>query len=239
MKNHEDKSDIRAQVMEAIRAHRIEARPRWHFFLVSLAGVLVLAIIAISLLYVASLSLFILREHGLLVVPAFGWRGIAALVRSLPWLVLGLFAVLALMFGSIMRRYGALYRRPAIISLAFVLFLAVLAGFLVAKTPFHRQLAADAREGRLPSPVGMLYAEPFRTHGAPDMYVGTIVATVPDGFLAVVDDGDQLVHVIITRRTILPAGADFGVGERIMTIGDTVATDTLEAFGVSDMDIDW
>lgn len=233
------KPDIRSQVMEAIRARRVEAKPRWHFLLASVAGALAFAILAISLLYVTSLLLFILREHGLLVVPAFGWRGLASLTASLPWLVLGLSLVLAALFGSAVRRFAAFYRRPALVSSAAVLFVAVLTGLFVAKTPLHRLLAAEARDGRLPSLLGVWYREPFRTQRGPDAYAGTIVATVPDGFLAA-DDGDSpLVHVIITRRTMLPDGADFRIGARIMAIGDMVATATLEAYGVRAMDEDW
>lgn len=230
---------IKDHVMEAIRAHRVEPRPRWHFVLLSLAGALGVLILVVSLLYVASLCLFILREHGLVVMPSFGWRGMTALSHSLPWLVLGFFLVLGVLVGSFIRRFAALHRRPLLVSVFAVLVLALLAGFLLAKTSVHRRLADGARAGNLPRALSMWYREPFRTKRSPDSYLGTIVATVPDGFLARMEDGERFVHIIITRRTMLPDGGEFSIGERFMAIGDIVATDTLQAFGVRLMDSDW
>lgn len=230
---------LKEQVMHAIREHRVEPRPRAYFTLYTLAVALLAFILAICLLYVASLVLFILREQGLLVVPAFGWRGIAVLTHSLPWLVIGLFLVLGILFGSVIRRFAHLHRRPFLVSFAAVALLALLGGFLLAKTSTHRRIARHVRDGSLPRVFGIGYREPFRTKHAPDAYIGTIISMAPDGFFVRLEEEERLVHAIIERRTMLPDGGEFSIGERVMTIGDLVATDTLRAVGVRVMDGDW
>ncbi|MBM3272193.1 DUF4175 domain-containing protein [Candidatus Kaiserbacteria bacterium] len=237
--NKEKGTTLKEQVMLAIREHRVEPRPRAYFVLYTLAAALLAFVLAACLLYVASLALFISREQGLLVVPAFGWRGVTVLMYSLPWLVIALFLVLGILFGSVIRRFAQLHRRPFLVSFVAVALLALIGGFLLSKTPTHRRIERHVRDGSLPHIFGIGYREPFRTKHAPDAYVGTIITTTPDGFLTRLEEGDRLVYVVIERRTMLPDGSEFSVGERVMTIGDVVATDTLRAVGVRVMDSDW
>ena len=68
------------------------------------------------------------------------------------------------------------------------------------------------------------------------MYDGTITAVTPQGFDTKDSDGDRVVHIVISKRTMLPDGADFSIGEHIMAIGTMIATDTMQAFGVRDID---
>jgi hypothetical protein len=227
---------IRRSVMDAIGKGRITMRPRWHFILLSALAAIGAIFVLLALLYMASLSLFFLHANGALSVPAFGGRGWFSFIRSIPWLLILLIVIFAVLLEIVVRRYAFVYRKSLLLSAVIIVVVTFLGGFLIAATPFHRQMAFYADHNELPPPLAFVYGAPFRAPPPPDIYHGIILATTTDGFIIVDQNGAGTTTVRIDGRTRLPDGVDFSVGTDVVVVGDRIGSSTVQAFGVRESD---
>jgi hypothetical protein len=231
----EQRQSLQEGVMNAIRKGEVRMKPRWHFLLLSLLSVTGVFIVLLALLYIASLALFFLRDSGVWFTPSFGVRGWLSLVHTLPWPLLLLVLLFAIVLELLVRRYAFVYKKPLLTSLVGIVVLIVLGGFAIARTPLHRELMHSALRGQLPAPMGILYAAPVRMPPPPDVYRGQILAILRNG-LVIADEGSAgTTTVLITPGTRLPYGQEFVVGERVVVVGD-VASGTVRAFGIREID---
>jgi len=226
-------------VMKAIREGHVHMRPRWHFLLLS-ALTLTGAILAfLTLLYIVSLGVFFLRDSGALFAPSFGARGWLTLLRSLPWLLIGFVVIFFVILEYLVKRYAFVYKKPLLLSVSGILCIVFIGGVAIARTPLHHTMLVSARHGFLPAPLSALYGHPLRQTSPDDMYHGQIVDVIQGGFVLVdedTEDGHGTTTVLLTPRTRLPYGEDFTLGERVVVVGDEVATGTIQAFGVREID---
>ncbi len=82
-------STIKEKVTSAITNGKANMRPKWHFILRGVLLSLGLILVAIALLYVASLIVFALKQTGLIMTPGMGGRGFGVFLFSAPWLLVG------------------------------------------------------------------------------------------------------------------------------------------------------
>ncbi len=234
--NEHNTQTLRAEVMDAIHKGHVRMKPRWHFVLLSLLVALGSIIAILALIYVASLSVFLLRDSGVWFAPSFGLRGWFALFHALPYALLLLIILFVLILELLVRRYTFVYRKPLLVSVGGIIALIIVGGFAIAQTPFHRAMASFAHDNRLPPPFNALYGPSMRIARPPDVYRGVIVATTSQGFTLSDPDGDVQSKVVITPRTRLPYGEDFSLGMTVLVVGDVVGTDTIQAFGVREIE---
>ena len=222
---------MRGKVMDAIHEGAVRMRPRWHFLLLSMLGVVGALILLLALVYSVSLMVFFLRASGAWFLPAFGGRGWLDFFRSLPWLLIALLALLVLVLEAAVSRYSFVYKKPLALSAIAIIAVVLLGGLALAQTPLHRQLARFARDGLLPAPLHTLYRPPFHMRSG-NVYHGTIVAPTTRGFI-MTDRGESTTSVVIMQRTRLPYGEDFAPGDTVVVIGDSnTMMEAVEAFGI-------
>ena len=70
-------------ILETIKARHIAMRPKWHFVLKSSLKVLGIIMLFLTIIFMASFILFVLRATGVLFVPLFGFRAISLLFALL------------------------------------------------------------------------------------------------------------------------------------------------------------
>jgi hypothetical protein len=233
--NHSNEHSVRTDVMDAIRKGRIQMRPRWHFVLLSALTIVGVFIVFLTLLYVTSLTVFFLRDSGVWFAPAFGLRGWWVLLRRIPWLLVLFIAAFIAVLEILVRRYAFVYRKPLLASVLVILALVFLGGFAIEQTPFHPELDLSARRGQLPPPFGMVYRGPLRMPRPDDSYHGEIVNLTQNGFVIFDEDDAGTTTVVVTPGTRFPYGADFSPGQRVIVVGDRIATGTVQAFGISEI----
>lgn len=225
---------VKQSVMERIRKGGVTMRPRWHFILLSTLSAVGILAFALFLLYVTSLVLFFLRQSGALYLGDFGGRGWYDLLRSLPLPILFLLLVFVIVLEVLVRRYALVYKKPLLASVFAILAIVLLGGYALERSPLHGTLAGLARLRLLPQPVEGLYRPPFLMR-ADDVYRGVIIATSTGGFV-IMDHGHGTTTVRLTPRTRLPEGEDFAAGDSVVVIGDSVGTDTVQAFGAREVE---
>lgn len=225
---------IQDVVMERIRKGGVLMRPRWQFVLLGVlwaAGALLTLVLA---LYLVSLFVFLLRESGLLFVPAFGMRGWFDILRSAPFYIIGLIAICALIINLLARHFAFAYRRPLTVSLGAVLLVTFAGGLLVGATPLHTELRRSAEHGYLPSPFDVPYRHDMRPPPPDDFHKGIVI--LRDGSLLYLRNADGgTTTVRISPRTRLPFGADLEPGDAVVVIGDETSG-AIEAFGLREID---
>lgn len=231
-----ENQSIEKKVMDAIQKGGVRMRPKWHFVLSSLLAFLGVLILSLALLYAFSLALFFMRDSGVFFAPSFGPRGWWDFLQGAPWLLLSLVLIFIVLLEHLVRRYSFVYKKPLLISALVILLFVALGGYVIAQTQFHRQLAMVASRGQLPPPMKFLYDDTLRMPPPREVYRGVIADIDDHSFVIVSKRPPGTTTIIIGPRTRLPFGGDFSVGELILVVGDVIATDTIRAFGVREVE---
>lgn len=209
--------NLKEEIARAIETGRVKMKPRWHFALRGGAVVAGAAFVALALLYLVSFIIFSLRQSGALFVPAFGWRGVAVLLSSLPWLLVLSALVLAVLLELLVRRYQFSYGRPLLYTVLGVVVLALMGGVLVERTAVHRTLLLRAQRDRLP-----LGARLYRGYGMSrpkNIVVGTVTTLTSSGCRLRGPAGQELT-VTFTEKTLFPQGHDLAPGDTVVVFGE-------------------
>ena len=233
MTNHNDhKPSLRDAVLEAIQSGNVTMRPKWHFVLRAILALVGIGIVVLTLLYLASFILFLLRRSGMMFVPVFGARGWFIFIRSLPWLLFALLALFIVVLQILVQHYSFAYRKPLVYSVVGIVVIVIAGGSIVAQTSFHRRFMRNAERHHVP------FAEPFyRQFGHPrfrSIHRGIITQAESNGFTMSAQD-EEPITVMISPKTRLPLGADFSAGDMVVVFGD-LDDHTIEAFGVRKID---
>jgi hypothetical protein len=216
--------------MDAIRSGKVHMRPRWKFVLSGVLAALGGVILLLTLLYITSFAFFELRQSGALFVPVFGMRGVFAFFAALPVLLIILILLFIVVLEILVRRYRVGYRTPLLVSVAAVLLVVVIGGWVLERTRIHEELLRQNRApGGLPPFLSMMYRPD--SDRVPDIYHGMIVSMIPGGFLLADDNGAGTTTVLIDPSTRLPLGAGFNPGDEVVVFGDD-ASGTVHAIGI-------
>lgn len=207
-------------------------KPRWRFALESALWVLAAFIVTLALIYLASFIIFSMRETGAWFAPAFGMQGLLLFLLATPWLLVTAAIVFVGLLELFVAHYGFAYRRPVLYSVLGITFFVAAGGLIVADTPLHRQLFAEARADRLPV-AGTLYRR-FGMERLGNVHRGVIVL-VGEGAFDMETRRRETVRVLVPPAAMFPYGIDFGEGDAVVVIGDR-ASGTIYAIGVRKID---
>lgn len=222
MNNEEEKKSIPDKVLERIKSGQVKMRPRWQFVLRAVLIVVGIVIVLLALLFLASFTLFAMRENGLLFAPLFGFRGWFSFLRSLPWVLVLLAILFVLVLEVLVRRYSFAYRRPLVYTVLGILVVVTLGGVLIFHTPLHDSIFDAARRHREGVPfVGDFYRG-FGFERFGDIHRGVITTTTDSGFV-IARPGGQTTNIVISSSTKLPLGS-LGEGMVVIVFGEEGTT---------------
>jgi len=213
-----DKETIHSRVLQKIKDDKVQMKPKIHFVLQTIlfAGAILLAF-GLTL-YAASFILFILRNNGILFLSTFGFPGIGAAFLSLPWLLMGIVAVLIVILELLGRHFSFVYRRPLIYSMFGIILLVLAGSVAVAFTSIHQRALQFTREHHVPlgSPLYERYSRgesPFHQGS-----IGTITDINDEGFLLLNVKGETIT-ISTSTETRFPRDESLLVGDRVMILG--------------------
>ncbi len=214
MSQTDPENGMRREVMAAIAAGKASMRPKWHFVLTGALFVTGVLIALCVVLYLASFTVFSMRETGAWSAPAFGMDGLAPFLRALPLTLITLSLVFVLVLEALVRRYSFAYRTPLLYSLLAILIIVAIASPFIA--PFHRAPFQAARKGKL-RVAGQLYRR-FAPPRAKNIRHGTVESLVMGGFV-LRDIADATSLVLVAPGTRLPNDRPFEIGETVTIFG--------------------
>lgn len=217
--------------MDAIRSGRVHMRPRWKFILSGALAALGAVILLFTSLFIVSFSIFTLRQTGVLFVPVFGVRGVFTFFTALPLILIVLLVLFVVILEVLVRRYRVGYRTPLLVSVLTILIMVAIGGYAIDRTRVHEIMLRQARlPGGLPPPIAVMYRTGVQH--IPDVYHGTIVSTIPGGFLMVDDNGAGTTTVLVDPSTQMLPGSNFQLGEEVVVFGED-ASGSVHALGIA------
>ena len=143
-------SPIKKRVMAAITSGNTYMRPKWYFILRGILFSLGLILLAIALVYVASLIVFALKQTGLLTTPSMGLRGIGIFLLSAPWALVGTAVLFIITLEILVQKFSFAYKRPLLISITAIFIVAFVGTLIISRAHLHEFLHEQARKGTLP-----------------------------------------------------------------------------------------
>lgn len=215
MKNN--MNNLKETVLKRIQSGEVSMRPKWHFVL---KGILLLSgvgLLLLSLIYLLSFTLFVLRESGVLFVPGFGLRGMFALVFSSPWLLIVLALVFIIALEILVRRYSFAYKKPLLYSVVGIVFISLVGVTVMAQTTVHERIQQSADQGNLPF-IGDVYRAYNQKEGR-QVHVGIIEEVTENGYIVSGKRGEELI-VNTDQSTRFVNVDEPEVGESIVILGE-------------------
>ena len=132
---------IEDRVFEAIQSGKVRMKPRWYFTVQKLGIALAAFVALITLMFLASFMVYVLRENGVWFAPGFGAWGWYLLFASLPWVLVVISLILLAVFASLLRQYPFVYQRPLLYPLLAAVIMLLVGSVLINLTPFHREFS--------------------------------------------------------------------------------------------------
>lgn len=216
MDNDNNKNSIQQNVLKAISAGKVKMRPKWIFVFHTALLVVGTILIALTVLYLASLIIFILRQTGVLHVPGFGLHGINTFFASAPWILILIAIVFIILLQVLIKKYSFGYGRPLLYSAFGIILLVVVGGLLVEKTSVHRQLFMRAENHNLPMAGGLYRLFGERDHDG--ITIGAIIEFRDPDF-TISTQGGEVVMVDVTPQTKSFPGMILNVGKIVEVFG--------------------
>jgi hypothetical protein len=211
------KQTVQESVLENIRRHKVSMRSKKYFVLQTLLLAVGVVVVFLAIIYLASFVVFGLSETGLWFTPHFGLRGWFIFFRSLPWVLILLTLVFALILEIMVRRYSFAYRRPLLYSMLGIVGLVLIGGFLISRSRFHHQFRQYGRERHIPM-VGGFYRR-FGTPHFREVHQGVIQEILPSGFVLELEGGETST-VIFTPQTRFFQGKNLLASDTVVVFGD-------------------
>lgn len=208
---------VREHVFSKIE--RGEARMRTQRYFVFKGALMAVGamLIVLTLLYLMSFILFVLRRTGAWFAPSFGLRGIGVFLVSLPWFLIVAAAVFIVLTEVFIQRYAFVYRKPILYSFIGIVVLVAGGGFLVSRTALHSGMLKYVEEHEVP-----LMAPLYRGYGMwhlPRIHAGIVTAVNGEGFCLTNLSGETFT-VLADEAARFPFAGQFLEGDDVVILGE-------------------
>ncbi len=203
---------MRQNVLSAIESGQIKMRSKWKYVTSTALLTVGVLLIALSLLYLASFIVFILRETGVLFEPGFGLMGLGLFFASLPWILIILSIIFVFLLQIMIKRYSFVYGSPLLYSVLGILIIVIAGGISLGYSSLHQKL--------LPSENHLPFAGPFyrQFNKRPDNLIFGVINKITDTGYKIFDPKAGEVEVIVSPQTQVPPEKLF-TGNTILILG--------------------
>lgn len=203
---------IRQNVLSAIESGQIKMRSKWKYITSTALLMVGVLLIALSLLYLASFIVFILRATGVLFEPGFGLMGLGLFFSSLPWILIILSLIFIFLLQIMIKRYAFVYGSPLLYSVLGILIIVIAGGISLGYSSLHQKLLQG--ENHLPF-AGYFYQQ---FNKRPDNLTFGVISQITDTGYKIQDPKMGEMEVVISPQTQIPPDK-LTVGESILILG--------------------
>lgn len=220
---------IKQDVLAAIQKGQVVMRPRWKFVVEAALLIGLLILLFVTSLFFSSFVFFAARLGGIWYTPSFGSEGYGVFFKSLPWLIILIFAIICVLLWFVAKKFSFMYHKPIAVSASVLVLIAVFGGYVLDTVHFHNAVMKGAAKG------GPLFVKKFyNDYGfkrSERVFPGQIVQLIEPDFIMTTNNDNTSVRVLISNRTRLPQGADFSTGDFVVVFGQK-QEDNITAKGV-------
>lgn len=233
MQEEHNHTPVQESVLENIKNHHVSMRSKKYFLLQTALFVTGMIIVIGTLLYLASFIVFGLAESGIWFVPLFGLKGWFVFFKSLPWVLILLVLVFALILEVMVRRYSFAYRRPLLYSMLGIVGLVLIGGFIISRIHLHQQIRQYGRMHGVPM-VGGFYRR-FGTPNMREVHKGIIREQGLSQFVIEGSTGETSTVFFASGTRILQFRKEgFSASDTVIIFGDRDGR-TIRAFGIKNI----
>lgn len=219
---------LQKKIKDAIEKNEVSMHSRMYIYGRTLLWTSATILMFGTVLFFVSALIFVFRANGLHLLPFFGSRGWMALFFSLPWLLLGVVAIVSVLLFTLSRHYAFVYKRPLVHTLLAGIVVLACGGVLIAYTTLHERAYERAHNQHGLPIAGPLYRGAIGDR--PDVHVGIVSELTPDSFVLNRRDG-QKTTIIIEGTTLMHPELQLAEDMLVVVMGDAVE-DTVHALGV-------
>lgn len=230
MENMNNES-IKHLIIEKIKEGEANMRPRWHFILRTVLGIIGIIILILTSIYLVSFVIFAISSSGILTVSSFGFRGLKLFVLSLPWFIILAVLVFMVLLEFLVKKYAFSYKKPLLFSLIAVLILVVVGNFVVFRIGLHEKFFNYANRDGLPIMGGMYLS--YVNHDLGSIHSGQVIG-YSTSTIIIQDGAGRILSILVKPETYFPMGStSVGLGDYVMIMEDSDSkTDDIKAFGI-------
>lgn len=198
MEKENNKKSISENVFSEIKKNRIEMRPKLYFVIKSILFIGFLILLLVFLLYLGSLTIFVLRANNIFDFQGMGYYAFRSIILSFPWYLVFSSVVLIILVEIFSNKFRFVYRNPLIYSL-FVIIVLVLAGsFFVEKSSVHQYFFNLSQREKLPI-MGRMYKN-LGNLDIENAYIGKILEKKDDYWTMELSNG-EVVSLRVNEET--------------------------------------
>ncbi len=232
VEQHDQNKMMGEQVMQSITSGKVKMRSRWYFILRDALGIIAIIIVLLIAVYLASFTIFVLRQSNAPFVSLFGLAGWYALFSSLPLVLIILSTIFIITLAILGRRYPFGYQWPFLYSILGAIFLIVGVSFLFVQDASYDQLFSITPISSQVPFLGTYYPG-LGILQSNQIHRGEIVSLTGDGFI--INEGNSQIDTIIVSSTTKLPPAAFHPGDMVVVFGDASPTGTVFAVGVQEL----
>ena len=211
----EDEMHLEEKVMKKIKEEHITFRSRYVFLAkkLGLSGGLALSLV-LTILFL-NIVFSSLRASENLEFLTFGKSGLLAFLEFFPYRGIIVAVLLFVGASALLSRFDISYQKPFKVLILLLLLLVIGGGTVMTISKINEQLVGRVSGGRVPLLRPFFPARRvLGKHGLAGQ-----ITQIEDGVLTVRTFRGDEVTVVLTRKTRLPAGLDFQVGDFIRAVG--------------------
>lgn len=206
-------------LMKKIRSGEVTMKPRMHFVLQALLAIVGVLFLIASLVYIGSLTAFVLNQNSILELSKFGFLGIMPLLRALPWMLIVLGGVVFILIEVLARSFSFTHRQPVLYTTLGVLGIAFFGSLFLSQSSFHSQARERSLGERSPY-EGMFYRH-YENSLPENVFRGSILEVGSSSLSVRLVSGEETV-VYIVPATKTPPFLTIESGEDILFIGKSI-----------------
>lgn len=210
---------IKHTIVESIKKNTLTMTPRWKFVLYSVLIGSAFAFTFLLTIFVISLVFFLLSRYGFMYMPLFGATATLHALKAIPLSLLVCTLILIVFIEVFARYYSFGFKRPLIITLLGISFVAFCVGFVTSELGIHEYMRTYAQHHRLEM-VERMYKRPlpFAQENVVDIVRGKVLRSASGTMTLESFDGS----VIDVPLKISSQNTSFvaETGDEVMIFGD-------------------
>ena len=216
-------NNLKIKILEAVQKNNIKMIPKWQFLLYSSLGIIGFIFIFLVLIFIVSLSIFVLSRYGFMDMPFFGFMQTLHALSVIPFTLFLCTLILLVLIEIFARTYSFTFRRPLSITLLGITLLVALSSYVVSQTSVHVYIRDYLRSHHLGT-LSRVYDRPTPPKKIKGMDVirGEVLASSATSAVLALFNGEKIIAYATTTNSTTTISRFPEIGEDVVMLGNFI-----------------